>query len=133
MRQAVELPLSEHVGENSVAVRLARHEAVDVFNLGVGYAGLTACRKMFGLAEIFGIKALLGSTVELSIGTAARAHVAAAVPNVDFPCYPAGPLVYREQVVRERVRYEEGQLLVPEGPGLGMELDEERVKALRVW
>lgn len=133
VRDAVEMPISEHVSDASVAVRLARHEAVDVFNVGVGYAGMTACRKMFALCEIFGIKALSGSTVELSIGTAARAHLIAAVPNVDFPCYPAGPQVYQEQVVKERVRYEAGHIIVPDGPGLGMELDEERLKAQRLW
>lgn len=133
VKQAVALPISEHVGEFAVAARLARHEAVDVFNVGVGYGGITACRKMFSLCEIFGIKALCGSTVELSIGTAARAHVVAAVPNLDFPCYPSGPLVYQEQVVRERVRYETGHIIVPDGPGLGVELDEERLKAQQLW
>ena len=54
------------------------------------------------------------------------------MPNLDFPCYPAGPLVYREQVVKERMRYEEGHFLVPDGPGLGMELDEERLGAQRL-
>ena len=133
VKQAVELPISEHVSDTSVAVRLARHKAVDVFNLGVGYAGMTACRKMFGMAEIFGIKTLLGSTVELSIGTAARVHLVAAMPNLDFPCYPAGPLVYHEHIVKERMRYEGGHIIVPDGPGLGMELDEERLNAQRLW
>ncbi len=133
VKQAVDVPISEHCSEAHVAVRLARHEAVDVFNLGVGYSGMTACQKTFGLAELFEIKTLLGSTVELSIGTAARAHIAAAMPNIDFPCYPAGPLVYYEQVVKERVRYDEGHIIVPEGPGLGVELDEERLAAQRLW
>ena len=133
VRQAVKLPISEHVSEASAGAHLARHEAVDVFNLGVGYSGMTACYKMFGLAEIFGIKVLAGSTVELSIGTAARAHLIAAVSNLDFPCYPAGPLVYQEQIVKERMRYEVGHIVVPDGPGLGMEVDGERLKAQRLW
>ncbi len=133
VKQAVDVPISEHASEAHVAVRLAQHEAVDVFNLGVGYSGMTACQKVFGLAELFGIKTLLGSTVELSIGTAARAHVAAAMPNLDFPCYPSGPLVYYEQIVREKVCYEEGHIIVPEGPGLGVEIDEERLAAQRLY
>ena len=133
VKQAVDVPISEHASEAPVAVRLARHEAVDIFNLGVGYSGMTACQKTFGVAELFGIKTLLGSTVELSIGTAARAHFAAAMPNLDFPCYPSGPLVYDEQVVKEQVCYEEGYIIVPDGPGLGVELDEERLAAQRLW
>ena len=133
VKQAVDVPISEHASEAHVAVRLAQHEAVDVFNLGVGYSGMTACQKVFGLAELFGIKTLLGSTVELSIGTAARAHVAAAMPNLDFPCYPSGPLVYYEQIVRDKVHYEEGHIIVPEGPGLGVEIDEEQLAAQRLY
>jgi muconate cycloisomerase len=133
VQNAVKVPLSEHVADQSVAVRLARHQAVQVFNLGIGYSGITACRKLFGLAEIFGIKTVMGSTVELSIGTAARAHLAAAVQNLDFPCYLAGPLVYQEQVVHQPVRYEEGHIIVPEGPGLGLQLNEQRLQEQRLW
>ena len=133
VRQAVDVPISEHVGEYPVAARLARHHGVDVFNLGVGNAGFTPCRKLFGLAEVFGMSALMGSTVELSIGTAARAHLAISVPNLAFPCYMAGPLVYQEQIVAEKVHYEEGYIIVSEGPGLGLELDPERLAAQRLW
>lgn len=133
VRKEVEIPIGEHVAEASVATRLARHNAVDVFNVGIGYEGITACRKAFGLAEMFGIKVLLGSTVELSIGTAARAHLISAMPNLDFPCYPSGPLVYQEKIVKESVRYESGYIIVPGGPGLGVEVDENRLKAQRIW
>ena len=133
VKDAVDTPIGEHITDPAVAARMARYNAVDVFNVGIGYEGITACRKIFAVAETFGVKALLGSTVELSIGTAARAHVAAAVPNMDFPCYPAGPLVYDERIVKEPVRYEEGHLVVPDGPGHGMELDEERLNQQRLW
>ena len=129
-REAV-LPIGEHVAEASagIAANLAKHDAVDVFNIGIGYEGMTPARKLFALAEAYGIKTLLGSTVELSIGTAAAAHLVAAMPNLTFPCYPSGPLVYHERVVKEPVRYEEGHIVVPEGPGLGMELDKARLEA----
>ena len=133
VREAVDLPISEHVAENEVAARLAQGGAVDIFNTGPGYVGLTACQKVFGLAEIFGIQALLGSTVELSIGTAARAHLAAAIPNIDYPCYPSGPLVYDEQICHERVNYEEGHIIVPKGPGLGVEIDPDRLRAQTLY
>ena len=133
VQNVVKVPLSEHVTAPSIAVRLARHQAVGVFNLGIGYSGITACRKLFGLAEIFGIKTVMGSTVELSIGTAARAHLAAAVPNLDFPCYLAGPLVYQEQIVHQPVCYEAGYITVPEGPGLGLQLNEQRLQTQRLW
>ena len=133
VRRAVEVPIGEHIVSLAIAARFAQHEAVDVFNLGIGYDGIAPCLKGFGLAEAFGIKTLLGSTVELSIGTAARAHLVAAMPNLSFPCYPAGPLVYQERIVQEPVRYQDGHIIVPDGPGLGMELDEEQLAAQQLW
>jgi len=133
VREAIDLPISEHVADNRVAMRLAEGHAVDIFNTGPGYVGLTACKKVFGLAEIFGIQALLGSTVETSIGTAARAHLVAATPNVHYPCYPSGPLVYDEQICYERVKYEAGHIVVPDGPGLGVEIDPDRLKAQTLY
>ena len=93
---------------------------------------MTSCRKIFAPAELHSIKTLRGSTVKLSIAAAAAAHLGAAVPNLDPPIYTAGPLDYQEQAVQERVRYEAGHLIVPDGPGLGMELDEGRLDAKRL-
>ena len=132
VKQAVDLRIGEHITDAEVATRLARHDAIDVFNTGLGYSGITSCIKTFAVAEFFGIQTLMGSTVELSIGTAARVHVASAMPNLDFPIYPSGPLVYQEQIVKERVRYEEGHVLVPDGPGLGVEIDEDLLNAQRL-
>ena len=132
VKEAVEVPIGEHIASAAVAERLAKHDAIDVFNTGLGYAGFDFCVNTFALAELFGIKTLIGSTVELSIGTAARAHVAASMRNLDLPIYPSGPLVYYEQVVKEKVRYEDGHVIVPDGPGVGVELDEERLQTQRV-
>ena len=84
------------------------------------------------MARQFDLETLMGSTVEMSIGTAARVHVAAAAANLDLGCYMAGPLVYREDVTVEPVRYEEGQVLLPDGPGLGVELDPGKLRSLRI-
>jgi muconate cycloisomerase len=84
------------------------------------------------LAEALGIKMLIGTTQELSIGTVAQAHLGAAVPNLEFPSDPAGGRLYLKDVVKDRVEYEEGYLIVPEGPGLGMEIDEEKLSEVHV-
>ena len=39
-------------------------------------------------------------------------------------------LLYESDVVKERIQYENGYVIVPEGPGLGMELDEEKIAAI---
>ena len=93
--------------------------------------GLEHVRKLFYIAEAFDMKTLLGTTQELSIRTAAQAHLGASVPNLDYLSYPSGAQLFQEDVVVERVKYENGFLLVPEGPGVGLEIDDERLEALR--
>ena len=58
VKDAVEVPIGEHIASAEVAQRLARHDAIDVFNTGLGYAGFDLCVKTFALADLFSIKTL---------------------------------------------------------------------------
>ncbi|MBN1400820.1 MAG: hypothetical protein JXA74_08275, partial [Anaerolineae bacterium] len=73
---------------------------------------------------------LIGTTQELSIGVAAQAMFGSLLDNLDYPSDMTGGLLYEQDVVVERVQYEGGFLLVPDGPGVGMELDEAKLAAL---
>jgi galactarate dehydratase (D-threo-forming) len=131
VRRQVGVPISEHVSSAETALRFAQAGAVDIFNIATCSGGLNHARKLFALAEALQVQTLIGTTQELSIGTAAQAHLGATMPNLDWPCDPTGPQLYQEDVVRQRIRYEEGYLIVPDGPGLGVVIDEERLQALR--
>jgi L-alanine-DL-glutamate epimerase-like enolase superfamily enzyme len=72
----------------------------------------------------------VGTTQELSIGVAAQAMFGAVLSNLDYPSDMTGGLLYQDDVVTERVRYRDGYLLVPQGPGVGMALDEAALAAL---
>ena len=133
VREAIGVPVSEHVGSLQEGLQFVEAQAVDIFNISlVAMGGLVAARKLYALAEATGTKTLIGTTQELSIGTAAQLHLGTAMPNLDFPGDPTGPLLYQRDVVRQRVQYENGSALVPEGPGWGLELDPEALAACRV-
>lgn len=135
VRAVVDFPISEHCLNEEQAVAFAQAGAVDVLTLGVNQRGIRRGRHLFIVAEAFGLETLVGTTQELSLGTCAQLHLAASVPNLHFPGYMAGPVIYEEDVVIERPKYENGYLIVPEGPGLGMELDEEQLEQMtdRTW
>ena len=117
-------PVSEHVGSLQYAMELIDAKAVDIMNTSLSNAGgIRAVRRLHGLAEAAGIECLVGTTQELSIGTAAQAQTAAVAECPIRHSDPVGPFLYQNDVVADRVRYEDGSLLVPDGPGLGMELD----------
>jgi galactarate dehydratase (D-threo-forming) len=127
----VEWPISEHVYNAAFGLELIRHGAVDIFNIApflVG--GIRPSVRLFGLARAAGIRCLIGTTQELSLGTAASAAIGGAMTNLEFPCDPTGPRLYVDDVVTAPVRYEAGHLVVPTGAGLGVTVDEEKLRAL---
>ncbi|NLN18136.1 MAG: mandelate racemase/muconate lactonizing enzyme family protein [Firmicutes bacterium] len=133
VRRSVSSPISEHIHSEEYAFRLIKEErAVDIFNVSVSVAGgITAARRLLDLADMAGLACLIGTTQETSIATAAQAHVGASCPRLDYHSDPVGPLLYIDDVAKERVRFVDGQMLVPEGAGLGIEVDEAVLEELR--
>ena len=115
------------------ALRVAKCSAADVLNVYVSEAGgLLGASKVFTVAEAAGLPCLIGSQCELGIGTAAGAHLGVAMPNLAFESDLVGVLRYPEDVVNEQIEIENGVLYPPEGVGLGVSLDWDRVKKWRM-
>jgi galactarate dehydratase (D-threo-forming) len=130
-RRAIDHPVSEHIRSLEYAVRCIKLRAVDIFNISITVAGgISGMMKLFALAEAANIECLIGTTQELSIATAAQAHVGAAAVRLDYASDPVGPCLYTADVTREPARFENGDLLVPEGIGLGLEVDEKKIEAI---
>ena len=77
---------------------------------------------------------MIGTTQELSVGTAAMAHLGSSLVNLNYTSDPTGPELYIGDIVKNPVQYENGYLLVPgrDLPGLGMELDWDQINKYRV-
>ncbi len=131
VRRRVDVAVSEHVSSYAQAMRLIRAGAVDVFNITHQSGGLWGASRLFALADAAGLQCLISTTQEMSIGTAAVAHLGASVPSLHMPGDAVGPLLYIEDVTVERIQYDGIRLVVPDGPGLGIELDEDKLEAIR--
>ena len=115
---------------------LAHLGAADVFSIYLGKAGgIGPARRIAAFAESKGIKATLGSNLELGVGSAAMVHLALACRAIaaeEFPCDIIGPFYYQDDIVRDPLLISPGQASATERPGLGVELDEEKVERYRV-
>jgi muconate cycloisomerase len=131
VRRQLGVPISEHLGSYSQIQLYRDAGAVDLCNIATCGAGISRCKALFDFVQGSGLRALHGTTQELSIGTAAAAHVCATVERVDMPCDPAGPILYTEDCTTKRLRYEDSCLIVPEGPGLGVEVEEDQLERIR--
>ncbi|MBN1867040.1 muconate cycloisomerase [Candidatus Sumerlaeota bacterium] len=130
-------PVSEHVTHLQHGWQLIRYGHLDILNVSPYLlGGLRASIRLIAVAEAARASVLIGTTQELSLGTAAAAHLASVARVLDYPADNTGPRLYTEDVVRTPVQYENSHLLVPEGPGLGVEVDEaklERMSADSHW
>lgn len=131
IRRRIPKPVSEHVKGLQDAFCLAAARAVDIFNVSlVSCGGISEAHRVYAVAEAAGLGTLIGTTQELSIGTAAQLHLAAAMPNYTHPGDCTGPVLYRDDVVQERVRYEHSSAIVPDGVGWGVTLDDRKLTEL---
>lgn len=130
-RREIDHPVSEHVRSEEYAMRLVRERAVDIFNVSITVAGgLRGMLRLFAIADAASLEILIGTTQELSIATAAQAHAGAVAPHLDYASDPVGPSLYQGDVTHQPVRFEDGHLLVPDGCGHGIVVDESLVERL---
>jgi D-arabinonate dehydratase/D-galactarolactone cycloisomerase len=129
LAQSLDLPIATDLLVSRYQVRdfLVRG-ALDVVQPDVCRAGgLTECRRIAYLADAFGA----GFAPHVSIGSAiqfaASAHMAAATPNFIIMEYWIGENPLGNDMLRTPLQLEDGMLVVPTGPGLGLDLIEERL------
>ncbi|MFB3920894.1 MAG: mandelate racemase/muconate lactonizing enzyme family protein [Terriglobia bacterium] len=132
VRARLDLPVSEHVGDARHALALWEARAIDIINVAnSAHGGMRESLRVFAMAEALGLRTILSTTQETSLGTAAEAHVGAAVVNMHYPTVAIGPRLYTADPARNPIQYQDGYMLVPDGPGLGIEMDWEKVERLR--
>jgi glucarate dehydratase len=129
-RQMVRVPLAT----NTVVVNFEQlaanvlNTAVDVILLDTTFwGGIRQCVKAAGVCETFQLGVAVHSSGELGIQLASMLHMGAVIPNLSF----AGDAHYHhltdDIIEGGKMRYENGSIRVPDGPGLGVKLDREKL------
>ncbi|MBE8471859.1 glucarate dehydratase family protein [Streptomyces justiciae] len=107
--------LKPAIEQNAIQVLLTDHHY---------WGGLRRTRELAAVCEAFGIALSMHSNSHLGISLAAMTHVAAAIPNLDHSCDTHYPWNSADDVVRPGIlELRDGEVKVPTGPGLGVELD----------
>ena len=114
------------------AYDFAVRKAADVFAVKVEQSGgLHAAKRVQAIADAAGIGLYGGTMLEAAVGTVASAHVFATFPTLVWGTELFGPLLLEEELLTEPLRYDAFALQVPDGPGLGIALDEDKIAFLR--
>lgn len=138
LRQHSSIPImaDESVFTLGDAWNVLRAHAADVISVYPGKnGGISASVEIANVAKAAGIPCHIGSNLELGIASAAMLHLAAAVPNIQSETYPAdilGPHYHESDLLATPLDLAFSGARVPEGPGLGVELDEDLLAKFRV-
>lgn len=105
----------------------ARFVVVDPEQVG----GIVPARKCAAVAEAGGVAAVLRGGPSLGIATAAMLHLAAATPAFEN-CNECAVDQLHDDVLAEPLEIGDGMIAVPQGPGLGVQLDRAKMERYQV-
>lgn len=110
------------------AFEIARVQGADVFAIKIEQnGGLFNAQRTAAIADAAGIGLYGGTMLEGAVGTIASAQLFATFANLQWGTELFGPLLLTEEILRVPLEYKDFALTVPTGPGLGIELDDDRV------
>ncbi|HEY2023318.1 muconate/chloromuconate family cycloisomerase [Paraburkholderia sp.] len=111
------------------AFDIAKNGGADVFAIKIEQSGgLFAAQRVAAIADAAGIELYGGTMLEGAFSTVASAHLFASFANLQWGTELFGPLLITEEILTQPLDYSDFELSVPNGPGLGIELDEAKLK-----
>jgi glucarate dehydratase len=130
VREAVGVPLATNtvvVTFEQLAANI-RDPAVDVILLDTTFwGGIRPCIKAAGVCETFQLGVAVHSSGELGIQLATMLHLGAVLPNLTFAADAHYHHLVDDVIEGGKLPYEDGAVRVPDGPGLGIRLDRDKL------
>lgn len=130
VREAVRIPTAT----NTVVLTMeqlatnVRDPAVDVILLDTTFwGGVRPCVKAAAVCETFQIGVAVHSSGELGIQLASMLHLGVVLGNLTFAADAHYHHLVDDVIVGGKLPYENGEIAVPTGPGLGVELDRDKL------
>ena len=118
------------------AKELLRQECCDVISVYPGKnGGIRKSREIAALAEQHGVRCSIGSNLEWDVATAAMGHLVVSTSNVrveEIPGDILGPMYHAESIARNPVQIEGPLTTITNAPGLGVDVDWQKVERLKL-
>jgi L-alanine-DL-glutamate epimerase-like enolase superfamily enzyme len=125
-RTRIPIMLDESIFTIADALEAIRADSCDLISIYPGKnGGILRSMAIAELADAAGLKCIIGSNLEMDLGSAAMLHLAPAMPAL---CTTVahdiiGPLYYTEHLSRNPIQFQDGCARVPTGVGLGINPD----------
>ncbi|MFG1998990.1 enolase C-terminal domain-like protein [Spirillospora sp. NPDC048911] len=130
VRERVNVPLATNtvvVNFEQLAANVLRRSADVVLLDTTFWGGIRACVKAAGVCETFQVGVSVHSSGELGIQLATMLHLGAVLPNLTYAADAHYHHLADDVIEGGKLRYVDGRIPVPTGPGLGVRLDRDKV------
>ncbi len=128
-RSKISTPIAFHLESPAIVREVIKREACDWMNIS---GPMVNVYKLAAMAESAGIPTWHGSGVDLGIAEAAHMHACAASRSMTLTSDICGETLRIDDLITDPIVIVDGYARVPDGPGLGVNLDEEAVERYRV-
>ena len=114
------------------AFTVASTQAADIFAVKINQSGgLRGAAQVAAIADAAGIALYGGTMLEGAVGTMASAQLFATFAEMSWGTELFGPLLLTEEILREPLMYRDFALEIPRRPGLGIDIDEDKLARMR--
>ncbi|MEV0999741.1 enolase C-terminal domain-like protein [Nonomuraea sp. NPDC050202] len=130
VREQVRVPLATNtvvVNFEQLASNVLRRGADVVLLDTTFWGGIRPCVKAAAVCETFQLGVAVHSSGELGVQLATMLHLGAVLPNLTYAADAHYHQLRDDVIEGGKMAYAQGAIAVPEGPGLGVRLDPERV------
>ena len=130
VQQAVQTPIAadEAITGLAAARRVLERGAASVLVVKpMVVGGLRPARRIVELAKEAGVAAVVTTTIDAGVGVAAALHLAATLPEGSPACGLATGSLLADDLIVRPLEVRDGSMALPDGPGLGVELDEAKL------
>ena len=103
-------------------------QAADVYLVDAMWNGFSQAKKIGDLAEVFQLN-VSPHNPKSHLGTFISAHLCAVLPNVRIMEYEVEDIPWKDGFTTAKPEIVDGHMVVPKGPGWGIEVDEEFAQA----
>jgi len=127
------------------AIEIVKKRAADILSIYTTKpGGLFKAKKVAAVAEAAGLGCNVNGSVETGVGNAANVHLAASTGAVTYGCVvpvstpkekdkgAIAGIYYQDDIITEAFEYADGDILVSSKPGLGVEIDEDKLERYRL-
>ncbi len=131
VKEQVRIPLATNMYPNKFddlgpAIHM---NSIDIVLTDLHYwEGPRGVKELAAICQTFNLGVAMHSGAEFGIELAAMLHTASTIPTMTMPGDAHYHFLEDDIIAGGKMLYENGAIKVPEGPGLGVELDEEKMQ-----